>query len=232
MRTIAIIDDEQRIRQLYQNYVEKWAKQNQVSVRIHLFASAEEFLFEYEENKDFQVILLDIEMKAISGVELAKRIRQRDDKVQIIFISGYSEYIGEGYEVEALHFLVKPIAEEKLFAVLDKAVSKGETTERFVLMKEGDEQHKVYLGSIYYIVADKNYLLISGQDFCYRIRMTLNEIGQILDQRFFRLSRSEIVNIEKVESFSKSEMEMTDGKRFVIPRGKFNELSQTMISYF
>ena len=90
MRTIAIIDDEQRIRQLYQNYVEKWAKQNQVSVRIHLFASAEEFLFEYEENKDFQVILLDIEMKAISGVELAKRIRQRDDKVQIIFISGYS----------------------------------------------------------------------------------------------------------------------------------------------
>ena len=99
-------------------------------------------------------------------------------------------------------------------------------------MKEGDEQHKVYLGSIYYIVADKNYLLISGQDFCYRIRMTLNEIGQILDQRFFRLSRSEIVNIEKVESFSKTEMEMTDGKRFVIPRGKFNELSQTMISYF
>ena len=219
MKTIAIIDDEQGIRQLYQNYVEKWAKQNQVSVRIHLFASAEEFLFEYEENKDFQV-------------ELAKRIRQRDDKVQIIFISGYSEYIGEGYEVEALHFLVKPIAEEKLFAVLDKAVSKGETTERFVLMKEGDEQHKVYLGSIYYIVADKNYLLISGQDFCYRIRMTLNEIGQILDQRFFRLSRSEIVNIEKVESFSKTEMEMTDGKRFVIPRGKFNELSQTMISYF
>ena len=128
--------------------------------------------------------------------------------------------------------MVKPIAEEKLFAVLDKAVSKGETTERFVLMKEGDEQHKVYLGSIYYIVADKNYLLISGQDFCYRIRMTLNEIGQILDQRFFRLSRSEIVNIEKVESFSKTEMEMTDGKRFVIPRGKFNELSQTMISYF
>lgn len=232
MKTIAIIDDEQRIRQLYQVYVEKWAKQKQMPVRIHSFASAEEFLFAYEENKDFQVILLDIEMKVISGVELAKQIRQRDDKVQIIFISGYSEYIGEGYEVEALHFLVKPIAEEKLFAVLDKAVSKGETTEQFILLKEGDEQHKVYLSSIYYVVADKNYLLISGRGFSYRIRMTLNDMQQMLDKRFFRLSRSEIINIEKVESFSKTEIEMADGKRFPIPRGKFNELSQTMISYF
>jgi two-component SAPR family response regulator len=58
-------------------------------------------------------------MKAMDGVELARRLREDNSTLQLIFITGYPDFIGEGYEVSALHYLIKPVAEEKLFAVLD-----------------------------------------------------------------------------------------------------------------
>ena len=63
-------------------------------------------------------------MGAMDGVELAKRLRKTNDTVQIVFITGYSDYIAEGYEVAALHYLMKPVKEDKLFSVLDRAVEK------------------------------------------------------------------------------------------------------------
>lgn len=77
----------------------------------------ESFLFRYEEKKDYDILLLDVEMKAISGMELARRIRRENDSVQIVFITGYPDYISEGYDVSALHYLMKPISAGKLSEV-------------------------------------------------------------------------------------------------------------------
>ena len=106
--------------------VEKWAKARDISVQIETFPSAESFLFRYAEDKDFDVLLLDIEMAAMDGVTMAKKVRRENETVQIVFITGYSDYIAEGYEVEALHYLMKPVHEEKLFQVLDRAMEKLE----------------------------------------------------------------------------------------------------------
>ena len=85
-------------------------------------SSAESFLFHYAEESDYDILLLDIEMGKINGIELARRIRHDNETIQIVFTTGYYDFISEGYEVSALQYLMKPVSYEKLESVLNKAV--------------------------------------------------------------------------------------------------------------
>lgn len=117
---IAVCDDSDADRQYIADLVNLWAKNREHTVQIFPFKSAESFLFQYTEDKEYDILLLDIEMGEMDGVTMAKRLRQEDDAVQIIFITGYSDYISEGYEVDALHYLMKPVKEAKL---MDQKIS-------------------------------------------------------------------------------------------------------------
>ena len=129
---IAICDDSGADRQYISALVTGWAESTGHTVQISAFASAESFLFHYAEKSDFDILLLDIEMGDMDGVAMAKQLRKENDTVQIIFITGYSDYISEGYEVAALHYLMKPVKDEKLFSVLDRAVEKLSKNEKFL----------------------------------------------------------------------------------------------------
>ena len=121
---IAICDDEREQLTKLEALVTNWASKMGCGYSIRSFTSAEEFLFEYEEDKAYDILLLDVEMNNISGIELAKRIRKDDNRAEIIFITSHFEFVGEGYEVDALHYLIKPVACEKLCQVLSKATEK------------------------------------------------------------------------------------------------------------
>ena len=121
---IAICDDEQNQIEYITSIVTSWSNHKGHSCEIRTFASAEAFLFEYEEDKAYDILLLDVEMKNMNGIELAKRIRKDNNRAEIIFITSHFEFVGEGYEVDALHYLIKPISVEKLTQVLTKAAEK------------------------------------------------------------------------------------------------------------
>ncbi|MDE7285047.1 MAG: response regulator, partial [Lachnospiraceae bacterium] len=110
---ISVIDDNSADTEYVAALAGRWAESEGHSLRIFTFPSAEAFLFQYEEEQDFDILLLDIEMEEMTGVELAKKVRQGNDAVQIVFITGYPDFIAEGYEVSALHYLMKPVSYEK-----------------------------------------------------------------------------------------------------------------------
>lgn len=112
---IAICDDAFTDLHYVQQCLHEWANHNHVPISVDSFSSAESFLFHYTDQKDYDIVLLDIEMKEMNGIKLAKKIRQSNPTVQIIFISGYSDYICDGYDVEALHYLLKPLDKENCF---------------------------------------------------------------------------------------------------------------------
>ena len=121
---IAICDDEQNQIEYITLIVALWSAHEGHGCEIRTFASAEAFLFEYEEDKAYDILLLDVEMKNMNGIELAKRIRKDNNRAEIIFITSHFEFVGEGYEVDALHYLIKPISADKLMQVLAKAAEK------------------------------------------------------------------------------------------------------------
>ena len=134
---IAICDDEQNQIQYVKGIVSEWAEANGHMPFFAEFPSAEAFLFDYAENQNYDILLLDIEMTNMNGIDLAKKVREENDRVQIVFITGYPDFMSEGFEVAALHYLMKPVKREKLFSVLDRAVENlGHREESIVLETE------------------------------------------------------------------------------------------------
>ena len=118
---IIIIDDRSADILHLRTLTGQWAAMRQITPEIISYSSAEEFLFHCGDHVTCDLILLDIEMPGIDGVTLAKTIRRTNKNVNIVFITGYSDYISEGYEVSALHYLVKPVDREKFIRTLDRA---------------------------------------------------------------------------------------------------------------
>ena len=135
--------------------VRAWASSAGHTVHIDDFPSAESFLFRYAEESDYDILLLDIEMGAMDGVTMAKELRKSNDTVQIIFITGYSDYIAEGYDVAALHYLVKPVSREKLFAVLDRAWEKHRRNARCLNLELSGELVRLPLYEVRYLTCTR-----------------------------------------------------------------------------
>lgn len=229
---IAICDDEAIICRLLGGIVGKWAEENNIQVRIETFSSSESFLFTYEEDKQFDVLLLDIEMQGMNGVDLAQIIRQQNKSIQIIFITGYMEYISQGYDVEALNYLLKPVNEEKLFEVLDKAMERISVSEKVLYIESTGEMIQLPLHSILYAEVDRNYITIHALGGKFTRKQTLKDLEDELDNRFFRAGRSFLVNLMYIKRTSKTEVELKNGDIIPLSRGLYEEINQAIINYF
>lgn len=224
----AICDDNNIDSNYVSNLVNKWANERKYQINIDIFDSAEAFLFHYDGNKDYEILLLDIEMKKMDGVTLAREISKTNKSVQIVFITGYSDYIADGYDVEALHYLMKPLKEEKLFVVLDRAVNRIIQNEKYLLLNYYDETIRIPLHEIVYIDVDRNYVTIhSNQD--YTIKKTLGEIEKELDKRFFRIGRSVIVNLKYISRVTKTDVFLANNTILQLPRGVYDSLNRAII---
>ena len=224
----AVCDDRAEDSGLISRLCAQWARQAGAELELEVFPSAEAFLFRYAEKKDFDVLLLDVEMTGMDGVELARTVRRDDESVQIVFVTGYDRYIALGYEVSALHYLVKPVKEEKFFEVLTRAVSRLARNEPFLTLERPGEVLRVPLPEIRYLDVRQNYVTVHARE-DYTLKRPLAEFEPALDRRFYRMSRSCIVNLTFVRRVTRTEAELTGGERLPLPRGQYEKLNQAII---
>ena len=226
---VAFVDDSRQDADYVQHFLNAWAQERQVEVQGERFSSAENFLFQYAEEKAWDMLLLDIEMVGMDGVELAKRLRRENETVQIVFITGYSDYIAEGYEVAALHYLVKPVKKEKLFSVLDRAAQKIQKNEKVLHFEIGGEMVRIPVYQIRYADVMGNYVTIHALT-DYTVKMPLGELEKQLDDRFYRVGRSAIVNLTQISRVTKTEIKLTDGTAIALPRGAYEGVNRAIIN--
>ena len=224
----AVCDDRAEDSGLISRLCARWARQAGAELELEVVPSAEAFLFRYAEKKDFDVLLLDVEMTGMDGVELARTVRRDDESVQIVFVTGYDRYIALGYEVSALHYLVKPVKEEKFFEVLTRAVSRLTRNEPFLTLELPGEVLRVPLPEIRYLDVRQNYVTVHARE-DYTLKRPLAEFEPALDRRFYRMSRSCIVNLTFVRRVTRTEAELTGGERLPLPRGQYEKLNQAII---
>ncbi len=225
---IAICDDSHPDAEFVNTLLQGWAAQRGLELICELFSSAESFLFHYAEDKRWDMLLLDIEMGAMDGVTMAKRIRKDNETVQIVFITGYTDYIAEGYEVAALHYLVKPLRPEKLFAVLDRALEKHSQNERCLNLESGGEMLRIPFYEIRYLEVQQNYVTIHARQE-HSCKRTLGEFEKELDQRFARVGRSLILNLKFIRRVTKTQVFLSDGTVLPLPRGAYEPLNRAII---
>lgn len=224
----ALCDDEPTELAFLERIVLRWADTNSFAVSISGYSSAEAFLFQYAEDKTFDILLLDIEMGKMSGVELARKVRAENKAIQIVFITGYMEYIADGYEVEALHYLIKHVTERKLLEVLDRAAEKLGHNEKALILNLGAESVRVPLYKIRYLEVQRNYVTVHAAE-DYTLKSTLGLLEKELDNRFFRVGRSYIVNLRFIKRITKTEIFLSDGSIIPLPRGQYEAINRTII---
>ncbi len=225
---IGICDDDPAQVTLTETLTASWAKENGHSIKIKTYKDAESFLFDFEEENDFDILLLDIEMGDMNGVTLAKNIRKKSEAVQIIFITGYSDYISDGYDVAALHYLMKPLKAEKLFEVLNRAAVKIKKDEKTLTVRTEEETFRIPIREIKYIDVCKNDITIHAKRDI-TVRKTLSEIEKELDGRFFRTGRQSIINLDYVRRTTKTCVYLADGDEVPLPRGAYEAINRAII---
>lgn len=167
-------------------------------------------------------------MGEMDGVSLAKQVRRTNELMQIVFITGYSDYITEGYEVAALHYLMKPVKEEKLFAVLDRAVERLHKNTKVLTLETSEEMVRVPLYQVSALEVQRNYVTVHArQD--YTVKKSLSELMEQLDERFFRVGRSAVVNLNDISRVTRSDIYLTDGRSIPLPRGAYDKLNRAII---
>lgn len=227
---IAICDDEQNQIEYITSIVTSWSNHKGHSCEIRTFASAEAFLFEYEEDKAYDILLLDVEMKNMNGIELAKRIRKDNNRAEIIFITSHFEFVGEGYEVDALHYLIKPISVEKFTQVLTKAAEKLSVEPPSVVISCEGETVKLYESDILYVESFLHYIVIHTKDNEYKIKENISVFENRLSDDFYRIHRSYLVSLKHITRISRTSVNI-GSTELPLSRGKYDDINRAYIEH-
>lgn len=229
---IAICDDDSALSAMLAEKISAWAKREFHGAEIRTYKSGEAFLCDYEGENDFDILLLDIEMEGISGVALAKQLRNGGSPAEILFLTSHTEFYGEGYEVDALHYLIKPVEERKLYEVLDKAVKKLSEKPPFVIIVSEGQTIKLYESEIYYVEAFQHYISVVAKDRSYRVREKISDMEQRLSAGFFKAHRSYLVFLGHIKRIARSEVIMENGSAIPLARGKYDEINRAYIRFY
>lgn len=229
--TIAICDDnETQIKEL-RRLLGEWAADKPFAINIDEYISAENFLFIYPD-KPCDILLLDIEMAGLNGMQLAKKLRAGGDMLPIVFITGYSDYIAEGYDVEALHYLLKPVDKAKLYAVLDKFADRRPASPQMILPC-GGENIRISPENIACVEAQGRKTLLTLADGKTLIcDLSISSLADMDMQGFARCHRSYIVNLRFVRSITKTDVVLDSGSAVPISRRLYDQVNSEFIRFY
>lgn len=227
---IAVCDDERAFAQNLKNLIDDYY--NSPDYAVYIFTSANELLSKFKQNPDlFSAVFLDIEMPELDGIQTAARMREISSDINIIFLTSHTELAMEGYEVNALRFLAKPVNQAKLYgvlALLDKSVRDG----KCIVIADGGSRILVKQSDVLYIKAENVYLQIVTENKNYLLRKKLTDMEAELDSvRFVRIHRSYIVGLAHVKSYDGKSVIMTNGDPLPLSRSCEKQFKDAVMNY-
>lgn len=229
---ICFCDDEKSFHAVVENMIQKWSKEKGVLCEVFHYDSAEQMLFENEQNFSFDLILLDIQMGKMDGVELARKIRERDNHVMIAFLTAVGDHVFEGYEVQAVRYLMKPLQQEKLSELLELAAKASQNNRKYLILEVSGEKEKIYLEDVLAIESQGHYLNFHTMRGNLEQKGTLATVGEKLDDSFVQSHRSFFVNLSHVVRITKTECSLDNGETIPVSRGAYKKLNEEFIRFY
>ena len=216
---IAICDDTQSFLFETQEIARQWPRRP-VGMSIELYTDADA-LIEAHKADPFDIILLDVVMPLLGGIDAAAEIRKQDKNVKIIFLSVTPEFAVDSYTVKADNYLLKPVDKQKFYACLDEIQDQLAESAKAITVKSTAAVHKIKLLEIEHLESQGKLVFFSltggrsiyGTDPLYSYEKSLT-----LKDGFFKCHRSYLVNIHKIRTFTPKEITMNSGFRIPISR--------------
>lgn len=231
MRNIAIVDDDESIRQQLQSYLKKYTNDFGEDFVISEFSIPEALLTNYKANYD--IVFMDIDMPGMNGLQAAKRLREIDEKVVLIFVTNLAQYAIKGYEVAATDFVVKPLEYPKFETKITRAIKltedRGATPS--ILLRVEDKMVSVKMEDIRFIEVQGHSVFYHTSKDTYRIRGSLKESAEALDNDdFFMCAKCYLVNLAYVEAV-KGNIVTVAGQDISVSRPKKKAFMEALAAY-
>ncbi len=232
MLRIAICDDEPAQTKYLTALVQRWASVRDCVLSVQSYASAEAFCFAWESGGLFDMLLLDIQMPGMDGIALARRLRQRGGQLAIIFITAFSDHMDQGYEVGALHYLLKPVNAPKLNATLDRALEALARRRRTVVLEIDGALEQIPVDEILYLEALSHTVMLYTTRKNYVIRQPIGHLEAYLGEGFFRCHRSYLVGLRYIRRITRDTIWLENGQTLPLSRKRYEAANHALLSYF
>lgn len=225
---IAICDDEKIVRLQIKGLIEK----QKADGNLELYETGEELL---AVGKHFDVVLLDIQMEGMNGIDTARALREQNEETVLIFITGIKEYVFDAFDVAAFHYLLKPIEENKFMEVFDRAVKEAEKRK-----EKGQKQLFIKTRQRNITLEQKNILYIENRgrkaeihtvDETIEIYAAMIELEKQLGGEFYRCHRGYLVNMAYITEYSNDSIRLSDGESIYLAKEKYNEFVKEYMRY-
>ena len=229
MINICIVEDESDQADLLRNYIQTYGNKNNQQFNITHFSDGIDLVDEYR--AQFDIILLDIQMKHLDGMVAAEKIRKVDADVVIIFITSTVRYAVQGYAVDALGYVLKPVPYLQFEQLFDKAISRVMTKKEklYIRVSVDERQLKLDCDNIYYIESQRNNVCIHCADEDYITAGPLKKFEEMLGGHgFSKCHNAYIVNLSYVEGVRKEEVLLTSGIVLPISRARKKEFMMAL----
>nr|WP_305136054.1 LytTR family DNA-binding domain-containing protein [uncultured Schaedlerella sp.] len=234
MIRIAVCEDEQVLLDELSGQVSKILEQHSIAYNIESFRNGSALLA----REAYDILLLDIEMEPMDGLELAGKLRMRGDDSRLVFITAHQQYAVDAYEVHPFHYLVKPVDSEKLETVLLQLCdSLHRERGRAVIVRQGTAVRRVPLEQILYLeVLDRKIYL-------HTVEETVPFYGKLEDlepaltrpelvpDSFFRCHRSYIVNLRHVQLYDKNEIRLDNEDCIPLSKRRYKSFGLAFMHY-
>ena len=166
------------------------------------------------------------------GIELAKKIREVNQDIQILFIMGYPDYMAEGYEVDAMHYLMKPVSQEKLVKVMEKAVGNLKSQEKYILLQGNGERLRLPVNKIIYVEVFSHSCVLHMTDETVETRTSIGKLESELGTEFIRVHRSFLVHLSYIKKIVKAKIFLENGEAVPLERRKYAEVNLAFIHFY
>lgn len=240
MLYIAVVDDEQAHRDILTKYIREWGEETEIKA----FSGAEAFYFHWCGDQRWDVLFLDIMMEdREAGVSLARKLREKGNAVTIIFTTGIPDYMQEGFEVEALHYLLKPLNREKVWECLDKCLLRKGKESKNVLLPGEEGLVRVDISQILFAEALGHYCTLTcaaeerDSEKLLQLRTGIRELGQTLNadgegEEFVFTHRCYLINLRRVAKLGRQEVIMDNGAAVPVSRRLYQDVNARFIQKF
>ena len=207
---IAVCEDEINQQEQLLGLIQEWKKQTKRVLSTDFFTSGEQFLTSWESGAFYDIIFLDIHLTGMDGMKLARRIREQDESVTLVFITTRIEYVLKGYEVNAWRYLIKPVHSSEFFICLNKAKEMSEREQQTLILYNNNRYYKVPYDDVIYIESFGHRVEIHTKSRNYEMRIGISQLEEKLPMQFFRSHRSYIINLMYVNEVESQQVRVDD----------------------
>lgn len=231
MIRIAVVEDEAQYQKMLCSYVERFAREHTVELQTEIFADGMDLVEDYQGGYD--IILMDIKMKHMDGMTAAHSIRRVDSAVVIIFITTMAQYALDGYEVDALDFVLKPVEYGRFEPKLQKAIGvvEKQAKKKYIMLQHEGRREKVSTDDILYLEVKNHNIYYMTEHRTYVMRASMAEAEkELAPYHFSRCNQAYLVNLKHVISVDKDDVQV-EGYRLPFSRSRKKQFLQDLSRY-